>query len=393
MLRELRGKELADKHFKRILKTFKESQLNKILKLHSIKIPSISTSEKIKLIINEGISLRGILLNDLYPDNYNKTQRKKSLQNFIENNLFIETHIKGSSLEQKIDSILMYFKQLELDSKIGISADGYNKLLSELSIFYSNNELELEKILKEEFEIYEDNILNSDFLLDFNIKPRDVIDLLSKEQLKQFVKSFGMKQRGNLIENVIDNYKDTENMFLENYINIADRNINLLKENGINVSEVDLGLKFEELTKNIFKSLGFNVDEKLRNEINNKSDKMDILIRLEDNQIIIIECKTNKDKSFSKFSSVSRQINSYVNLVEKHGYIVIKTLLIAPDFSDDFKKECGLDYRLNISLIKAEILLNILNSFKDNKLKVFPHNLFMRDVEINDDIVIRALKK
>ena len=45
------------------------------------------------------------------------------------------------------------------------------------------------------------------------------------------------------ILNILDNYKDAENLYLENYENIGFRNLNALKENGITIKESELGIK------------------------------------------------------------------------------------------------------------------------------------------------------
>lgn len=50
---------------------------------------------------------------------------------------------------------------------------------------------------------------------------------------------------------------------------------------------------------------------------------------------------------------------SWHKLAKGKDVNVIKSLLIAPDFSDDFVNECGLEYELNLSLISAESLLKI----------------------------------
>jgi len=50
----------------------------------------------------------------------------------------------------------------------------------------------------------------------------------------------------------LDHSKDVENLYLENYKNVAYRNLNELKGNGIIVKESELGIKFEELTRLIF---------------------------------------------------------------------------------------------------------------------------------------------
>src|SRR5690606_16541366 len=200
------------------------------------------------------------------------------------------------------------------------------------------------------------------------------------------------KQRGDEILNILEHYKDVENLYLENYENVGYRNLNLLKENGISVKESELGLKFEELTKIIFKSLGFNVDDKLKGQLNTQKDMIDILLNLGNNEIIIVECKTVKEKGYNKFSTVSRQLKSYQNLALKNNLRIAKILLISPEFSDDFIYDCEMDTEMNLSLITANTLSEIFEAFKTSKYQEFPHVLF-RDIVINEDRIIKALTK
>jgi len=144
----------------------------------------------------------------------------------------------------------------------------------------------------------------------------------------------------------------------------------------------------------IFTQLGFNVDEKLKKELNNKNHKLDILLNIDSVELIIVECKTVKESGYNKFSSVSRQIKSYYDLAKTNGYRVSKLLLVAPDFSDDFITDCELDSELNLSLLTAESLISILNAFKNcKKHKQFPYKLLMRDVLIKEDRIIKAIAK
>ena len=96
--------------------------------------------------------------------------------------------------------------------------------------------------------------------------------MIVKSDLSKFIKDNGIKQRGDDILNILEHYKDVENLYLENYENVAYRNLNLLKENGITIKESELGLKFEDLTKTIFKNLGFDVDDSFKNKLNTKKD-------------------------------------------------------------------------------------------------------------------------
>lgn len=388
LLRKIRGKEVSDKFFRRVLKHFREPQINLICRKHGIDW-RLTLDEKINLIINEGLSFSGVLAEDVHRDGTTLTDKKKFLNDLFDNGLKIHPPVKGLVIEEKISNLVTHFENLEKDEKVGISIDGYDRLLSNISEVLPN----FNEDLRKEFEFQEENVLKSSFLLDYNIKPRDIIELISVSELENFAKIKEIKTRGDLVSNVLEAFKDAENLFLENYELIGYRDINTLKSNGIAVKEADLGIKFEELTKGIFSQLGFNIDEPLRKSINTNKDKADILINIGNNEIIIIECKTIKESGYNKFSSVSRQLKAYANCVNKSGYKVVKSLLIAPEFSDDFIKECGLEYELNLSLITASSLYAILLGFKTSKLKKFPHNLLMRDVLIQEERVLKAIGK
>jgi hypothetical protein len=386
ILRELRGKEIADKYFRRTLALLREPIINQIAKKHSID-RKLTYSQKIEKIIKEGISFAGVLSTDIYKEGISLTEKKKELNDLCEEGLSI-SNLKGSTLEDKISSLITYFENIDKDDKIGISLDGYKKMVSELNISIPK----FNKQVKDQFELQEDFVLNATFLLDYNIKPRDLLDLIDKNDLIGFIKDNGIRQRGDNITNILDNYKDAENLYLENYQNVGYRDLNILKDNGIVIKESELGLKFEELTKIIFNNIGFNVDEKLKNSLNTTKDKIDVVLNIGNDEIIIVECKTSKESSYNKFSSVSRQLKSYQNLALKNNLRVIKVLLIAPDFSEDFISDCEMDTELNLSLITASTLSKIADTFKLSKHKVFPYILF-RDVIVNEERILKALLK
>lgn len=386
MLRRIREKEVATKFYRRTLKLLREPIINQISREHNID-RKLSYSEKIELLIKEGISFTNLLLEDIYKTETTLTEKKKVLNDLCEKGLNIK-NLKGSTLDEKIKSLIQHFENVERDEKVGISLDGFDKLLTEL-----NESLpKLNKQIKDQFELQDEYILKADFLLDYNIKPRDILDLITKEDLTKFIKDNAIRQRGDDITNILEHYKDVENLYLENYENVAYRNLNLLKENGITVKESELGLKFEDLTKVILNGLVFNVDDDLRNKLNTKNDKIDILLNLGNDEIIIVECKTSKEKGYNKFSSVSRQLKSYQNLALKNNLRIVKILLVAPEFSDDFVTDCEMDTEMNLSLITASTLLNILEGFKTSKYTEFPHVLF-RDIVINEDRILKALSK
>ena len=388
ILRKVRGKEVADKFFRRVLRYLREPQVNLICKKHNIdwRLP---LEQKIKGIIKEGVSFSSVLINDIFKEGTKVSEKKKFINDLCDKELKISPSLKGATVEEKISNLIRYFEDVEQDEKVGISIDGYEKLLIEIGEILPK----LNEQIKDEFELQDETVLKSSYLLDYNIKPRDMLEIISEKDLDIFCKSKNIKTRGDLITNILDTYQDAENLYLENYEHIGFRNLNVLKENGIRIKENELGIKFEDLTKSIFTKLGFNVDEKLRQLLNTKKEKIDIVINLSNRELILIECKTIKESGYNKFSSVSRQLKAYINLAISKDFKVIKSLLIAPDFSDDFVKDCGLDYELNLSLITASSLINILNRFRNSKHKQFPYNLLMRDVLIQEDRILKAIEK
>ena len=389
VLRKIREKEVADKFFRRILRVFREPQVNLICKKHNID-PRLPLDQKIKEIINEGISFTGVLANDVHKVGTSISDRKMFLNDLWSKGLNLSPALKGITLDDKIRNIIAHFEVIEKDEKVGISVDGYEKLLMDVS------EL-LPKIngqVKLEFELQDENVLQSSLLLDYNIKPRDILDIIHPKDLDKFIKLKGIKTRGSSVDNILNAYKDSENLYIENFVNIGFRDLNSLKENGIRIKEADLGLKFEELTKSIFNQLGFNVDEKLKKSLNTKKDKIDIVLNLDNSELIIVECKSVKESGYNKFSAVSRQMKAYAALAKSNGFKVLKSLLIAPEFSDEFINDTELEYDLNLSLIKADSLIKILAGFKSSKkLKQFPYKLLLRDVLIQEDRIIKAIRK
>jgi hypothetical protein len=387
VLRKIRGKEVANKYFRRVLNQLKEPQLNYLCRKHNIdwKIP---IDRKINAIIKEGINFRSILMEGIFKENTKISEKKIIVNELIEKGLCI-TQIKGNTLDEKVQNLIAYFEQVDKDDNISISIDGYDKLLVDLDALIPDTKV----YIKQEFDLQDDEVLNSSYLLDYNIKPKDILDLVPEHKIKDFCEKMSIKVRGNLSGNVLEKYKDAENLYIENYSLIAYRDINGLKSNGIVIKEGDMGIKFEDVTKSIFEKLGLPVDDKLRKSLNNAKNKIDILINIGNNELILVECKTVKDSGYNKFSSVSRQIKAYIEVAKSKGYRVIKSLLIAPEFSEDFEKDCREEFELNLSLITAQTLANILSGFKNTRHKQFPYQLLMKDVLISEDWVLKAISK
>lgn len=389
LLRHIRGKEIADKFYRRVLKTLKEPQINLICKKHNIDTKELTYEEKIKQIIKEGIPFSSLLKKSIHKEGVTLTEKKKFVNELWAKGLNMKTSLGGVTIEEKISNIISYFDELEKDEKVGISVEGYEKLLVDLI-----QEMQFfQCYVIKEFQMPEKTLLNSSTLLDYNIKPRDVLDIVPNEELKKFIAVKGLKARGDLVQNILDAYKDAENLMIENYEAIGYRDLAKLKENGINIKESEIGIKFEDISKKIFEKLGFNVDESLKKLLCTSKNKIDILLNLGNGDVIIVECKTVKESGYNKFSSVSRQVKSYIELARRNNLNVVKSLLIAPEFSDDFINDCDLEFEINLSLITAGSLVKILEGFRNSKHKQFPHQLLLKDVLIKEERILKAISK
>jgi hypothetical protein len=387
ILRRIRGVEIADKYFRRVLRQTREPIINSVCRKHNIewKLPF---DEKTELLISSGISFSDFLIDEIHKDGTSLNDRKKHFNDLVESGLGIKTGIKGLVIEEKVNNLIVYFNETELDEKVSISMDGYENLLRDLGDVLPG----INDLIRSFFELQEVNVLSGNLLIDYNLKPQDILEIIPAEQLKSFIETKGLKTRGDIVQNILDGYRDTENIYLENYVNIAYRDHNTLKSNGILITDAELGVKFEELTKKIFSILGFNVDEDIRKKINTSKDKIDIVLNIGKNDIIVVECKSVKESGYNKFSSVYRQLKAYRDLATRNNYNVVKTLLIAPEFTDDFINECELEYELNLSLIEAESLIQILDAFKTSKMSSLPYKLLMRDVLIQPERINKAIK-
>ena len=202
--------------------------------------------------------------------------------------------------------------------------------------------------------------------------------MLSRDEIRGFCKSKSIKTRGNLVSNIIEKYRDIGDLYLENFELVGQRDLKSLHDMGLTVKESELGLLYEQLTKKIFKELGFYVDEGLKKQISTKYSKMDILLNLGGNKLIIVECKTLKDKDYDKYASVSRQLKSYQKMCQSKGYEVSQALIVASDFSEDFISECEYDIEISLSLITSSGLIKILQDLIILALLNFQYGYFSK---------------
>ena len=388
LARSIRGREIADKYFRRVLLQFKEPQINMICRKHGID-NKLQYNEKIEQIIVSGVSFSDVLKEDIHKPDTKLTDKKKAITVLCDEKLLITPPIKGLTLDDKVDNLIAYFSKQYSEEKIGISSGGYERLLLDINEYVKG----ANKKIRNTFQLQEEDVMHGEFLTDYNIMPRDVLELFTTDALNDLCNARQIKTRGSVIDNILAAYKDTEDLLVENYESIGLRDLNSLKENGIAISEADLGSTFEDVTKYLFEKIGLEVDEKLRKKLNTEKDKMDILVRTGDQSVVLVECKTVKENGYNKFSSISRQVKSYKSLLEKNDFQVERIVIVAPDFSDDFVADCGDDFSLPITLLKAGTLSNIYHTIQTVGNNRFTLQMFYRDVLVQEDRIIRALKK
>lgn len=388
LLREIEGIELPDKFLRRILRNLNNTEISLIAKRYNIDY-KLSRSEKIRSIIFQGVSVTSVLTNDIFRENVTIPIRANRIYTLMSKDLEMGVTKWGRSFDERIQIIVDYFNSIEKDDTTVLSKDGYTNLLIDLKKVYPS----INKQIKDTFQLQDENVLNPDYLDNYNIKPRDVIYLLKKEEIKYFCGRTNIKIKGNLVKSIIDNYKNIDDMLIENFNLVGNRDINGLREKGLSVREADLGIVYEKLTKKILSKLGFNVDEKFRKKLNTKRAKIDILLNLGNDEVVIVECKTTKDRDYNKYSAVTRQLSSYVKICESQGLRVTQVIVVSSSFSEEFISECEYDYELNLSLITSNALMQVFERFKESKLKEFPVRLFFKGGLLDANRILKMLDR
>ncbi|MBN2789478.1 MAG: hypothetical protein JXR69_04770 [Candidatus Delongbacteria bacterium] len=386
LLREIKGIKLAEKYQRRILICLDDTMINELKRKHGIKAKN--RHEKIEELIKQGIDIENVLNTGIFKDSISENDKKKILNNIIENKLGLYLQKSGRSVNEKISLLLQYYEKDEIEQNIGMSKEGYDEMMRDLLKIDG-----FERKIRDKFELDEKKVkLLSEDLLDYNIKPKDILYLLPLNQIKEFCKLKGIKYRGeNVIRQVLENYTKSEDRYIENYTLIAKNDKIGLKENGILI-ESGIGLLFEKVTKQIFTKMNLTVNEELKKSINNRKNKADIIIEgVNDKTIYIVECKSSQ-KDFASFSDTSRQIKAYVELYSKKGYFIQGVILVSNSFTEEFKDSVKTFPTSRISLLEAMDLYDIYEEYKRLGLETFPLSL-LGDKIILSENVIKGLRQ
>jgi hypothetical protein len=388
LLRELRGVRVANKYKRRVLRHLQDAELNRVAKRYGVD-RKLERVKQIDELLRSGIQLDNILSVEMFRSDTPKSDRAGRVQSLMEKDLEIDLAKYGRSLEQKIDTLLSYFRSIERDDAATLSADGYEKLLNALQLEFP----EVNQRVKRDFELQPPDVMKGELLSSYSIQPRDVLYLLSKTELKAFCKAQGISNRGNLIANVLKQYRNIDDLMLENIELIGARDVLSLQEKGLNVRESELGLLYEKLVKKAFAKLGLTIDEKLAKRLNTKRAQMDALIRVNDTEVIVVECKTRKDKTYNNYAAVKRQLVAYEKLCIDRGFQVLHVLIVANDFTEDFVGDAEYDEELSLSLLTSRGLARVVESYGESERPEFPIKLLLKAGLLNEERIAKVLTR
>lgn len=384
MFMKIRGQKIEKKYTRRILAGMEDKMLNKVKKKHGVK--ATEKKDKVEEILDLGIDIERVLKYEIYEENLTETEKKKVLDDFISNKLNVQLVKSGRTLDEKIQNLLEYYKNDEQDISSSISVDGYNNLIRDLA------DVEFTDRIIEEFELDRRLILEATMLQDYAIKPKDILYLYSDDEIKSFCTKLEIPTRGKntnaLISTILEHYTESENIYIDHYEDIACNNVIALSEAGIRINAEDVGVKFESITKLLFERIGIEVATFTGES---KKERTDIILDFGDDGIIIVECKASKNE-YSKFTSVTRQITSYVKSYQR-TYKVLGAIIVAASFTPDFINECDMFTDTTLSLLDAKSLLQIYQGLKNERnYEVHPSLFFKRSV-VNPEIVIKGAKR
>lgn len=386
ILHKIQNNDLPNKFVIRILRSLTDPELSNVLRNHGQKIRGVSREEKIHYISHSGLSIRNILSHDIFGGSETLNKRKERIKGVIED-LDINVVRLGTTLEERIEIVISSLQD-NVDTEFSIlSVSGFSSLIESLKTTVPSV---LERI-RNEFEIEEFETLDPDRLRALSISPLDILNLYSNEEIRVIRDDMGLSKRGNSRKVMLDSFASANDKFIENYGLLARRDMSGLAAYGIEIKEADLGSKFEEITKTMLEQLGLIVDEDLRKQINTAKDKADILLSIGGDDVIVGEVKSFKNGQFSKYSTTSRQVKAYANRCEANGRRVAQVLIIAPSFSDDFVEAAEMDTDVNISLLEADGLKHILDSFKQKRNPTFSPKLLTKGGLLKADLIAKTL--
>ncbi|ABC29812.1 hypothetical protein HCH_03046 [Hahella chejuensis KCTC 2396] len=386
VLNGIQGKALPDKYLVRILRSMSDPELSNVLKAHDQQIRGVHRQEKINYIIRAGFSVHNLLAEDMHDPKSGISERKDRLKTMIDD-LNLEVDKLGSKIEERIELIVSALNAAEEGEFNSLTSSGFKEMLTMLE----TTEPPVAKRLQETFEIEPSDAIDTETMRALSISPVDILYLYSNEEVKTIRSEMGLSKRKEPRMAILESFASATDKIIENYELLAQRDLKGLDTAGVQIREPDLGAKFEEATRALLGQLGLNVDEDLRKQLGSAKDKMDIVVSLSDDDVIVGEAKSFKSGEYSKYSSTSRQVKAYVNRCEAQGKRVQQVLLVAPAFSQDFIEAAELDADVNISLLEATGLKKIVEAYKARRNPKFTAKLLTKGGLLKADLIAKSI--
>lgn len=386
ILHQIQGKTLSDKLYLRILRALTDPELSLVLRSHGRIARGVERADKIHFILHSGISIIALLTNEIHKPDATIQQKKNRISALIDE-LELKTTRKGSTLAERTELLVESLKDgVEREFEI-LSASGFKELVESLA----STSPDVYTRLRTEFEIEDNERLDTERLRALGISPLDILNTYSNEEVAAIRDRLGLSKREKPRAAILQSYANANSKLLENYELLATRDLRGLATAGIEIREAELGAKFEEITRTLFENLGLHVDEERRKEINTAKDKLDIVLSLGSEDIIVCEVKSFKNGEYAKYSSTARQVKSYVARCEASGYRVSQVLIVAPAFSADFVEAAEMDADINVSLLEAGGLRKILSAYQAKKKPNFSVRLLTKGGLLKADLIAKTL--
>jgi len=386
ILNRIQGKNLPDKYLVRILRSMSDPELSHILKAHDRQIRGVDRQDKIMYVLRAGFSVHNLLTEDMHDPKSSVSERKDRLKTMIDD-LSLEVDKLGATIQERIDLIVNSLNDAEENEFKTLTSSGFNELLAYLEPTTPS----VIKRLQDTFEIEPTEVLDTEALRSLSITPVDILYLYSNDEMKTMRNDLRLSKRQDPRMAILESFASATDKLIENYDLLAHRDMKGLETSGVHIREAELGCKFEESTRALLGQLGLDVDEELRKQLSTAKDKMDIVLSLSDDDLIVGEAKSSKNGEFAKYSSTSRQVKSYVNRCEGQGKRVQQVLIVAPGFSQDFIEAAEMDADVNISLLEAGGLKKIVDAYKARRNPKFTAKLLTKGGLLKADLIAKSI--
>ncbi|MFW9877008.1 MAG: SAP domain-containing protein [Candidatus Thorarchaeota archaeon] len=380
-LKELWGIELEPEQYIRLLKKLNKSQLAKTLK--SFKLPSSGTNEDL---------ISRIISNEIKPSELLNLLSSSELSNYMKT-LNLSTSGKK---EEKILKIKDYFendrdlivpeskkeeKEPEFECKI-LSEEKRIDFLSTFSIRQLNNTLRKLKLSKSGSK----NTL-IERLANCHFNENTILDSFTVGDLSELNKRLGLRSSGvksELIDNIINHFQEitikesnlSTKQLMDFYSELScqDRRIYSQDNTCSEINTSIIAMDFERVTKYLFKNI-LKLETKTQKFGHEEPDG---IIKDDEGNIFLYECKTTLNPPYDLPISHRRQIKNYIeniaNSKDKNsfkGYIIISHSFL--DKIEDKINEIKPLLDVPISVIEAKDLVAFAKKWEmDYPTDTFP---------------------